>query len=113
MIKTSFDINNFPGEDYMMVCKTRGQSEIFRRYLDSTGKRWRSGDSYIFIDYDGSTIGCGIAIGYIFNRNVKKDIDSDYEHDENSLFFSDFKWDGYNDSTDITFSFEDMLCAEE
>lgn len=111
MIKEPFDINNFPGEDYMMVCKTREQSEIFRRYLDSIGKRWRSGDSYIFLDYDDSTIGKGIAIGYFFYKNSKKNLDECYEHTEYSLYFDDFSWPGYNDPTDVSFSFEDMLCA--
>lgn len=112
MIKERFDINNYPDENYVMVCSTKEQSEIFREYLDSVGRKWRSGDRYTNLNYDVYVIDAGLDIGYFFNKNSKKDIDECYEHTEYSLYFDDFSWPGYNDSIDVSFSFEDMLCVE-
>lgn len=83
-----FNINDYKGK-YVMHCKTEEEAKIFCRYLDSVGKKWASGDSYVSATnwdvYGPDTC-------YNFNN------DSYYQrlyflaHDYTILEFSDFDW---------------------
>lgn len=42
----NFDIKNYPG-NYAMHCKTEEEARDFLKYLDSIGKKWCNGSSYI------------------------------------------------------------------
>ena len=41
-----FNINKYLG-NYAMHCKTEEEAKIFLRYLDSVGRRWADGTSYM------------------------------------------------------------------
>lgn len=41
-----FNINKYEG-NYAMHCKTEEEAKIFCRYLDSVGRRWADGTSYM------------------------------------------------------------------
>lgn len=45
LVKEKFDISKYPGK-YVMHCRTKEESDVFHRYLDSIGKRWTSGHRY-------------------------------------------------------------------
>lgn len=45
-----FNIDDYKGK-YVMHCKTKEEAEDFCRYLDSIGRTWRDGDSYLSKSY--------------------------------------------------------------
>lgn len=61
-----FNIDDYKGK-YVMHCKTEEEAEVFCRYLDSIGRRWKSNDSYLsenyWDNYEESTC-------YDFNTNT-------------------------------------------
>lgn len=88
-----FNINKYEG-NYAMHCKTEEEAKIFCRYLDSVGRRWGSGHSYILMtnwdDYGPNTC-------YSFNSGTY--CDKIYYLTRNCytiLEFSDFEWDNKN-----------------
>lgn len=88
-----FNINKYMG-NYAMHCKTEEEAKIFCRYLDSVGRRWGSGLSYISMtnwdDYGPNTC-------YSFNSGTY--CDKIYYLTRNCytiLEFSDFEWDNKN-----------------
>ena len=88
-----FNINKYLG-NYAMHCKTEEEAKIFLRYLDSVGRRWGSGHSYISMtnwdDYGPNTC-------YSFNSGTY--CDKIYYLTRNCytiLEFSDFEWDNKN-----------------
>lgn len=88
-----FNINKYEG-NYAMHCKTEEEAKIFCRYLDSVGRRWGSGHSYISMtnwdDYGPNTC-------YSFNSGTY--CDKIYYLTRNCytiLEFSDFEWDNKN-----------------
>lgn len=88
-----FNINKYEG-NYAMHCKTEEEAKIFCRYLDSVGRRWSSGHSYILMtnwdDYGPNTC-------YSFNSGTY--CDKIYYLTRNYytiLEFSDFEWDNKN-----------------
>lgn len=88
-----FNINKYMG-NYAMHCKTEEEAKIFCRYLDSVGRRWGSGHSYISMtnwdDYGPNTC-------YSFNSGTY--CEKTYFLTRNYytiLEFSDFEWDNKN-----------------
>ena len=88
-----FNINKYLG-NYAMHCKTEEEAKIFLRYLDSVGRRWADGTSYMSMTnwnvygpdtcydfYDGTYC----AKRYFLTRNCYT-----------ILEFSDFEWDNKN-----------------
>jgi hypothetical protein len=88
-----FNINKYMG-NYAMHCKTEEEAKIFCRYLDSVGRRWADGTSYMSMtnwdDYDPDTCydfndGTYCVKRYFLTRNYYT-----------ILEFSDFEWDNKN-----------------
>lgn len=88
-----FNINKYMG-NYAMHCKTEEEAKIFCRYLDSVGRRWANGTSYMSMTnwsvhgpetcydfYDGTYC----AKRYFLTHNCYT-----------ILEFSDFEWDNKN-----------------
>lgn len=46
----NFDIEDYKGK-YVMHCKTEKEAEIFCTYLDSIGRTWPTGESYLSTSY--------------------------------------------------------------
>lgn len=88
-----FNINKYLG-NYAMHCETEEEAKIFLRYLDSVGRRWADGTSYMSMtnwdDYDPDTCydfndGTYCVKRYFLTRNYYT-----------ILEFSDFEWDNKN-----------------
>lgn len=88
-----FNINKYMG-NYAMHCKTEEEAKIFCRCLDSVGRRWADGTSYMSMtnwdDYDPDTCydfndGTYCVKRYFLTRNYYT-----------ILEFSDFEWDNKN-----------------
>ncbi len=84
-LKKKFNINNYKGY-YSMLCKNQEEAKVFCSYLNSIGRKWRAGNSYLdqtyFYEEDDKMY-------YEFNdgRCTKNDYCGD-----NVLNFSDFDW---------------------
>ena len=88
-----FNINKYEG-NYAMHCKTEEEAKIFCRYLNSVGRRWGSGHSYISMtnwdDYGPNTC-------YSFNSGTYCDKIYYLTHNCYTIpEFSDFEWDNKN-----------------
>lgn len=88
-----FNINKYEG-NYAMHCKTEEEAKIFCRYLDSVGRRWGCGHSYISMtnwdDYGPNTC-------YSFNSGTYCDKIYYLTHNCYTILeFSDFEWDNKN-----------------
>lgn len=88
-----FNINKYEG-NYAMHCKTEEEAKIFCRYLNSVGRRWGSGHSYISMtnwdDYGPNTC-------YSFNSGTYRDKIYYLTHNRYTILeFSDFEWDNKN-----------------
>lgn len=83
-----FNINDYRGR-YAMHCKTEEEAKIFCHYLNSVGRKWNSGDSYLsmtnWIINESDTC-------YVFNNRTYSDVPT-CERDYTILEFSDFDWD--------------------
>lgn len=87
-----FNINKYMG-NYAMHCKTKEEAKIFCRYLDSVGRRWADGTSYMSMtnwNYGPDTCytfnsGTYCKKTYFLTRNYYT-----------ILEFSDFEWDNKN-----------------
>lgn len=87
-----FNINKYEG-NYAMHCKTEEEAKIFCRYLDSVGRRWADGTSYMSMtnwNYGPDTCytfnsGTYCKKTYFLTRNYYT-----------ILEFSDFEWDNKN-----------------
>ena len=91
-VKPRFDISKYVGK-YVMHVTTEEQDRIFREYLHSVGRKWRSGDSYLererYDEYKNKTC-------YNFNNNS-------YDHKSHYVLngytilnFNDFDWSDIN-----------------
>lgn len=84
-----FNINDYKGK-YAMHCKTEEEAKIFCRYLDSVGRKWSDGDSYMSMTkwdvYGPDTY-------YDFNDGTYCEKRYFLTHDYTILEFSDFEWD--------------------
>lgn len=88
-----FNINKYEG-NYAMHCKTEEEAKIFCRYLDSVGRKWADGTSYMSMT-NWSVYGHDTY--YDFNDGTYCDkryflVRSYYT----ILEFSDFEWDNKN-----------------
>lgn len=87
-----FNIEQYPeGDAYVMHCKTREEIDMFASYLDSIGRKWNSGHSYL--DYIPQHNG---DLCYVFNENkcCRKNGNWLSAHPEIKILeFSDFDWD--------------------
>ena len=85
-----FNINKYMG-NYAMHCKTEEEAKIFLRYLDSVGRKWVNGTSYMSMT-NWSVYGHDTC--YDFNGGTYCDktyfLTCNYY---TILEFSDFKWD--------------------
>lgn len=84
-----FDIRDYKGR-CVMHCKTEDEAKVFCKYLDSIGRKWRSGASYLLhVGWDAYKD----QICYDFNsgRHSNKTF---YKRKEYKILeFSDFEWD--------------------
>lgn len=84
-----FDIRDYKGR-CVMHCKTEDEAKVFCKYLDSIGRKWRSGASYLLhVGWDAYKD----QICYDFNsgRHSNKAF---YKRKEYKILeFSDFEWD--------------------
>ena len=52
-MKRRFNIDDFSNDDYVMHCNTKEKAEVFLKYLDSIGRKWSNGVSYLAVnDWD-------------------------------------------------------------
>ena len=88
MTDFTFNINDFPYAGTAMICENEAEVEIFLNYLDSVGRRWSSGHSYL----DLSNYKAG-RIAYYFNQGL---YDNDWYaiqkviKEGHALYFRDF-----------------------
>lgn len=97
-----FNVNDYPG-DYAMLVDSREDSKEFARVLDSQGRTWSSGISYMKVLPNGMTC-------FFFNRGTwcefsEKYLRSHYPH-FTFLHWSDFKDDA---KPSITLKFDDIF----
>ena len=108
-MKKKFDIKDYPG-DVAMHCDTEEKAKVFCRYLDSIGKRWCGGNSYLEKTYWDvyKTDAC-----YAFNEGAYQDLEFSKEYNYTILEFDDFNW-SFNPETDIKAGYkEEKLSNEE
>ena len=100
-----FDFDDYcgRGKRYAMRCRNRAEAEVFLTYLDSLGKHWSSGHSYLNLDFSWDPRWpC-----YIFCEGLRcEDGNSHFTY----LKFSDFDWGETDDIPDkIEITFEDLF----
>lgn len=83
-----FNIDDYHG-DYAMHCPEEWQAEVFTNYLDSLGKSWRDGSTYVnnSLWYEYEEEQC-----YAFNRNQYESVSWYKGTGYIILEFSDFDW---------------------
>ena len=66
-MKRKFNIDDFSHGTYVMHCNTKEKAVVFLKYLDSIGRKWRNGVSYLaaneWDDYGDATV-------YYFNMGM-------------------------------------------
>lgn len=84
-----FDIRDYKGR-CVMHCKTEDEAKVFCRYLNSIGRKWRNGISYLCENewsfYTDQTC-------YEFNNDAYADKCYYLKYGYTILEFSDFEWD--------------------
>ena len=68
-MKRRFDIDDYLG-NYVMHCSTEDEANVFLKYLNSVGRRWRNGASYLAFKV------CKENIVYYFNNGTFGNYDS-------------------------------------
>lgn len=104
MAKEKFDINNYPG-NYAMHVRTEEEAECFCKYLDSQGRQWRGGTSYL---HHTSYRVYGNQTCYDFNAGMYGDVQwfEDDGADWTILEFSDFDWsDAFKEEEPVVLKF--------
>lgn len=86
-----FNLKDYPG-DYSMHCKTKKEDAEFSKLLDSLGKKWCSGASYL-CENRWDTYKKKYC--HFFNEGMYGDTDFAKEHEYKILEWSDFSQD-YN-----------------
>lgn len=96
-----FNIDDYPGASRTMICRSEYEAESFLRYLDSMGRKWCNGQSYIEVS-NFPTQSENPMIGYLFNEGqysvevfMREAIS-----DGSALYYSDFFWDCGMDDID-------------
>lgn len=88
MTDFTFNIDDFPDIRTAMICENESEVEVFLNYLDSVGRRWRSGFSYS----DLSNYKAG-RIAYYFNDGCYDNdwfVIQEVIEEGHALFFRDF-----------------------
>ncbi len=102
MADFTFNIDDFPDLGTAMICENESEVEVFLDYLDSVGRRWRSGSSYL----DLSNYNSG-RIAYYFNKGLYDDdwyvIQEDVK-EGHALYFRDFLCSDENYSFPVSIS---------
>ena len=86
-MKKKFNINDYEG-NYVMHCNTEEKANVFCKYLDSVGKKWNNGDSYLKVNewehYEEDTC---------YNFNYGRFCDYNYYCNYYIILeFNDFDW---------------------
>lgn len=91
--KKKFRFEDYRG-DYAMHCSTDKMAEIFLKFLQKHGKRWRTGQSYLeetnFESHQKETC-------YFFNEGMFGDLITAKENRYKILEFDDFDWSDVNE----------------
>lgn len=95
-----FDINDYRGNGYVMHCDTKAKADVFLRYLNSCGRKWTDGESYLTEDcwevYEENT--CYVFnIGQIGHYGALQAPGFYGFGRWTILEFDDFIWDGHRD----------------
>lgn len=104
-----FEIDKYD-ETYAMHCESKEENEAFSAYLDSIGKRWRSGDRYTQLSYYNKK---GDYMCFYFHIGTHGDVR--HADDETKILrFSDFEWDGFlsaknAEDYDVSLSFDSLF----
>jgi hypothetical protein len=93
-MKKVFKIEDYSGK-YVMHCPTKEESDRFIKYLDSAGRKWRSGHKYTERDYWDKY--CENTC-YYFNDNSYDDLAYYKRTGFTILEFSDFIWPEFTKS---------------
>ena len=103
----------FCADDYdlntAMHCKTEEEAQIFLDYLDSVGKRWSSGDSYLdktLWEYGGQTC-------YYFNQGCVGRIETLLRNKRLILEFDDFNWSNNDEYREVDISYDDLMAVNQ
>lgn len=105
-----FDINNYPGE-YVMHCRTEEEAKIFLKYLDSIGKKWRDGCSYLERTCFNAFKDCTC---YCFNEDGYCDLSWAFDGGYGILRFEDFDWSEIKKQNKIiAVDFDGTLCENK
>lgn len=98
-----FCIDDYDG-NYCMHCKTKEQALTFLDYLDSVGKTWSNGDSYLkadlWDDYGKETV-------YYFFDGTYGEVSDCFG--ETILEFEEFDWSEEELHIEQTMSFDDLF----
>lgn len=99
LVKPKFDIKDYPGK-YVMHVKSKEDDATFRKYMDSIGERWSSGDKYINLSYfDDHTE----SLIYFFNpKNTFSRMINWYKDIYTYLNFEDFDWSDFEMNKQFT-----------
>lgn len=105
-----FDVNDYKGT-YYMHCKTKEESDIFLEYLNSLGRKWVDGESYLSPGIYGTRYGKHVYDCYNFNcgQISSEGIIKDLNLDNRILEFSEFDWEGYDYDDDYEISNDDIF----
>lgn len=100
-----FNFDDYCDRDkrYAMRCRNRAEAEVFLKHLDSLGKHWHSGRSYLDLDFGWDpSHPC-----YIFREGLRCEGGrSNFTY----LEFSHFDWGETDDVPDkIEITFEDLF----
>lgn len=105
-MKKNFNIDDYKDskdKQYVMHCKTKKQAETFCKYLNSVGRKWITGESYLSkTNWEVNKS----KTGYDFNKGMYRNIDIitiyrdeylklgcyKWDYDHIVLEFDDFKW---------------------
>ena len=82
-----FELENYTDKNYVMICSNDEQSEVFAKFLDKNGKKWRDGHTYTTYQCWRSNNNSGTC--FIFNLGMQCDLDwcaSDYQ----KLYFENY-----------------------
>lgn len=106
MVKPLFNCDDY--EDLAcMSFENEEEYHLFRVYLDSVGKTWASGDSFIKWS---KTYSDGLAI--YFNQGTYGSVRGATANDRTVLKYSDFRYsdsDPVEDDTEYSITFEDVF----
>lgn len=102
-----FNIEHHKNHEAFVICRSKEEAEEFCRYLNSNGREWASGTSYLETAHWNDAVESGYnIIAYCFNFGTYT-CDKRYLIGRQYVYeFSDFDWDDID--YDIG-SFEDIL----